>query len=48
MKKKKEKYENMFDDDEIRDIDSSEINEYLFNDNTIDKVIESLREWFKG
>ena len=34
----KEKYENMFDDDEIRDIDSSEINEYLFNDNTIDKV----------
>ena len=40
----KEKYENMFDDDEIRDIDSSEINEYLFNDNTIDKVIESLLE----
>ena len=29
----------MFDDDEIRDIDSSEINEYLFNDNTIDKVL---------
>lgn len=38
-------YENMFDDDEdIRDIDSSEINEYLFNANTIDKVLESLLE----
>ncbi|MBW0762232.1 DEAD/DEAH box helicase family protein [Mammaliicoccus lentus] len=40
----KEEYENMFDDGEIRDIDSSEINEYLFNDNTIDKVIDSLLE----
>lgn len=37
-------YENMFDDEDIRDIDSSEINEYLFNANTIDKVLESLLE----
>ena len=34
----------MFDEEEVRDIDSSEINEFLFNANTIDKVIESLFE----
>ena len=44
----KEEYENMFDDGEIRDIDSSEINEYLFNENSIGKVIDSLLENYQN
>lgn len=40
----KRDFEDMFDEEEVRDIDSSEINEFLFNANTIDKVIESLFE----
>lgn len=41
----KEKYEETFDDDEFReDIDSSALNEWLFNDHTIDMVLKDLME----
>ncbi|MED4850605.1 DEAD/DEAH box helicase family protein [Caldifermentibacillus hisashii] len=41
----KEKYEETFDDDDFReDIDSSALNEWLFNDHTIDMVLQDLME----
>ena len=41
----KETYEETFDDDEFReDIDSSALNEWLFNDDTIDQVLKDLME----
>lgn len=40
----KEKFEELFDEEEgmIEDIDSSALNEWLFNDHTIDMVLEDL------
>ncbi|WP_034768070.1 DEAD/DEAH box helicase family protein, partial [Caldibacillus thermoamylovorans] len=39
----KEKYEETFDEEDFReDIDSSALNEWLFNDNTIDMVLKDL------
>ena len=39
----KEKYEELFDEEDFReDIDSSALNEWLFNDNTIDMVLKDL------
>ncbi|MDL0421810.1 DEAD/DEAH box helicase family protein [Caldibacillus thermoamylovorans] len=41
----KEKYEETFDDGDFReDIDSSALNEWLFNDHTIDMVLQDLME----
>lgn len=41
----KEKYEETFDEEDYReDIDSSALNEWLFNDNTIDTVLKNLME----
>jgi type I restriction enzyme, R subunit len=41
----KEKYEETFDEEDFReDIDSSALNEWLFNDNTIDTVLKNLME----
>lgn len=41
----KEKYEETFDDGDFReDIDSSALNEWLFNDHTIDMVLQDLTE----
>lgn len=41
----KEKFEELFYDEDFReDIDSSALNEWLFNDDTIDKVLQDLME----
>lgn len=41
----KEKYEETFDEEDFReDIDSSALNEWLFNDHTIDMVLKDLME----
>lgn len=41
----KEKYEETFDEEDFKeDIDSSALNEWLFNDNTIDTVLKNLME----
>ena len=40
----KEKYEETFDEEDREDIDSSALNEWLFNDNTIDMVLKDLME----
>ena len=41
----KEKFEELFDEEDFReDIDSSALNEWLFNDDTIDKVLQDLME----
>jgi len=40
----KEKYEETFEEDFMEDIDSSALNEWLFNDNTIDIVLKDLME----
>lgn len=41
----KEKYEETFDEEDFReDIDSSALNEWLFNDHTIDMVLQDLME----
>lgn len=40
----KEQYEATFDDEMTEDIDSAALNEWLFNDNTIDTVLKDLME----
>lgn len=40
----KEKYEETFDDEVGEDIDSAALNEWLFNDDTIDTVLRDLME----
>ncbi|WP_426470236.1 hypothetical protein, partial [Salmonella enterica] len=40
----KERYEETFDDEVGEDIDSAALNEWLFNDDTIDTVLRDLME----